>query len=289
MSRCNTRQQNAIRDRLTCDRNPKAIHSVAQVLFWLISVVAFDMPLGPQHANHCKPTINGSIFSFAECQTGAGRSLAPMSHYATGQAVVRCGTVCVPMSSENHQSWQGERTNNPDVKKPSAAPAWPWFQESKKGKTGPLLCGGSIFWSYLTMNGKKYFTRTKVLSRPLFENKAMCVYILYICLFLCGATWWFRGLRGGSSLLAVLNPKSFRGYECDPRSATQVETFCGRSPWGKGVSWKILEKPRGKTFVLACIEMGSVKNMRLCVLKIELQKKTPSTRPCVLEASDSLR
>jgi hypothetical protein len=50
-----------------------------------------------------------------------------------------------------------------------------------------------------------------------------------------------------------------------------------------------LEKPRGKTFVLARIEMGSVKNMRLWVLKIELQKKTPSTRPCVLEASDSLR
>ena len=61
-------------------------------------------------------------------------------------------------------------------------------RSQKKRKTGHLLCGGSIFWSYLTMNGKKYFTRTKVLSRPLFENKAMCVHMyiyVHICIYMC--------------------------------------------------------------------------------------------------------
>ena len=63
-----------------------------------------------------------------------------------------------------------------------------------------------------------YFTRTILFPRPLFHNKAN-VYLIPRAIS--------RGLCGGSNLLVALNRFDlmfFKGYECDPRSATQVET-----------------------------------------------------------------
>ena len=66
----------------------------------------------------------------------------------------------------------------------------------------------------------QYFTRTKVVSRPLFQNKAM-----YICLrqwydsegHFAWPAWWIE-------FTSRFILKSFKGYECDPWSTTQVET-----------------------------------------------------------------
>ena len=124
---------------------------------------------------------------------------------------------------------------------PGSLYIWCWLWLNKVGCMHIFILVAS--WLDMSMNfpvmpdNRKYFTRTKVFSRALFQNKAVCISLRITVMLRIAIS---RGLRGGSNLLAVLNENSFKGYECVPWSIKPSRKFLSRnffcrSLWGKGV------------------------------------------------------
>ena len=94
-----------------------------------------------------------------------------------------------------------------------------------------------------------YFTR--FFFCPLFQNKAMYIYI-YIFAGQCSDSegqfawpaWWIE-------FTSRFILKSFKGYECDPWSTTQVETSQVETSVVGVYRERVFENSRRKTFVLA--------------------------------------
>ena len=86
---------------------------------------------------------------------------------------------------------------------------------------------------------------TTVFSSPLFENKTMYIPLRINFMILRAIS---RGLRGGSNLLVVFLNNC---YESDLWSTTQVETSLVENYLVGVYGERVLESPRGATFVLA--------------------------------------